>query len=134
MKRMTNPAWTWLTAVILGHLIISMAHGAAHAQAQVPLSRAATLFVYIVILAGPLIGLVLTWPAKRIGGWLIALTMVGSLVFGVINHFVLASPDHVAQVVPQWRPLFTTTAILLVVTEVLGAVLAIRFLRERKSS
>jgi hypothetical protein len=134
MKRMTNPAWTWLTAVILGHLIISMAHGAAHAQAQVPLSRAATLFVYIVILAGPLIGLVLTWPAERIGGWLIALTMVGSLVFGVINHFVLASPDHVAQVAPQWRPLFTTTAILLVVTEVLGAVLAIRLLRKRNSS
>lgn len=131
---MTNPAWTWLTAVILGHLIISMAHGAAHAQAQVPLSRAATLFVYIVILAGPLIGLVLTWPAERIGGWLIALTMVGSLVFGVINHFVLASPDHVAQVAPQWRPLFTTTAILLVVTEVLGAVLAIRLLRKRNSS
>jgi hypothetical protein len=131
---MTNPAWTWLTAVVLGHLVISMAHGAAHAQAQVPLSRAATLFVYIVILAGPLIGLVLTWPAERIGGWLIALTMTGSLVFGVINHFVLASPDHVAQVAPQWRPLFTTTAILLVVTEVLGAMLAIRFLRERKSS
>jgi hypothetical protein len=134
MKSMTNPAWTWLTAVVLGHLIISMAHGAAHAQAQVPLSRAATLFVYIVILAGPLIGLVLTWPAERIGGWLIALTMVGSLVFGVINHFVLASPDHVAQVAPQWRPLFTTTAILLVVTEVLGAVLAIRLLRKRNSS
>jgi hypothetical protein len=134
MKSMTNPAWTWLTAVVLGHLIISMAHGAAHAQAQVPLSRAATLFVYIVILAGPLIGLVLTWPAERIGGWLIALTMTGSLVFGVINHFVLASPDHVAQVAPQWRPLFTTTAILLVVTEVLGAVLAIRLLRKRNSS
>ena len=131
---MTNPTWTWLTVVVLGHLIISMAHGAAHAQAQVPLSRAATLFVYIVILAGPLIGLVLTWPAERIGGWLIALTMAGSLVFGVINHFVLASPDHVAQVAPQWRPLFTTTAILLVVTEVLGAVLAIRFLRARKLS
>jgi hypothetical protein len=35
---------------------------------------------------------------------------------------------------PHWRPLFATTAVLLAVLELLGAVLAVRFARERKSS
>jgi len=30
-----------------------------------------------------------------------------------VNHFVLESPDHVAQVAAQWRVLFGTTAVLL---------------------
>jgi hypothetical protein len=134
MNRSGNPAWIWLTVAVLAHLVVSIVHGAAHAQAEVPLSRAANMFVYTVILAGPLMGLALTWPAGRIGGWLIAVTMAGSLVFGVVNHFVFASPDHVAHVDPQWRALFATSAILLVVTEALGFGLALRFLRGRKSS
>jgi hypothetical protein len=125
--------WTWLAAAVLAHLVVSIVHGAAHTRAHVPLSHAAALFVYIVILAGPLIGLALTWPAERIGSWLIAVTMAGALVFGFVNHFVFASPDHVAHVDRQWRPLFATTAVLLVVTEALGFGLAIRFARERES-
>jgi len=127
-----SSTWKWLTGLILAHLVISFVHGAAHAQAHVPLSRAANLFVYIVILAGPLVGLALTWPAGRIGSWLIAVTMAGSLVFGLVNHFVLSSPDHVAHVDPQWRVLFATTAVLLAVTELAGSGLALRLVRERK--
>jgi hypothetical protein len=131
MSKNDSSAWTWLIAVVFAHLLVSIVHGVAHAQAQVPLSRAANLFVFLVILAGPLIGLALTWPAARLGSWVIALTMSGSLVFGLVNHFVLASPDHVNHVDPQWRGLFATTAVLLAVTEALGAGLAIRFVRER---
>jgi hypothetical protein len=132
MSGIRSSAWKWLTAVVVAHLLISFVHGAAHAQAHVPLSRAANLFVYIVILAGPLVGLALTWPAERIGSWLIAVTMAGSLVFGLVNHFVLSSPDHVAHVDPQWRVLFATTAVLLAVTELAGSGLALRLVRERK--
>jgi hypothetical protein len=135
MKRNRHSVWAWLTATVLAHLAVSMVHGVAHAQANVPLSPAANLFVYIVILAGPLIGLALTWWTPRLGGWLIALSMAASLVFGLVNHFVLASPDHVAHVDPQWRSLFATTAVLLAVTETLGLVLAAKFLaRERAST
>ena len=91
------------------------------------------MIVFIVILAGPLVGLALTWPAKRLGHWVVAFTMAGSLVFGLVNHFVYDSPDHVAHVAVPWRPLFATTAILLVLTESLGCILAIRRARERKS-
>jgi hypothetical protein len=134
MVRTTSPASRWLTAAVLSHLVISLVHGAAHAEAHVPLSRAANLFVFVVILAGPIVGLALTWPAPRIGNWLIGITMAGSLVFGMVNHFALAGPDHVAHVVLEWRPLFATTAVLLVLTEALGSGLAIRFALERKEA
>lgn len=133
MSRNADPARRWLAAAVLLHLAVSIVHGAAHAEAQVPLSRAANLFVFIVILAGPVVGLALIWRAERIGSWLIAITMAGSLVFGLVNHFVFASPDHVAHVARQWRPLFTTTAVLLAVTETLGSGLAIRLVRGRKN-
>jgi hypothetical protein len=126
MSRTHSRAWVWMCAVVLAHLVISIVHGAAHAQAQVPLSLAANLFVFIVILAGPVIGLALTWPARRLGRWVVALTMAGSLVFGVVNHFVLVSADHVSHVDPHVRTLFTTTAVLLAVTEALGVGLAMR--------
>jgi hypothetical protein len=133
MKGNGTRVWRWLIAAVLVHLFISFVHGLAHARAQVPLSSAANLFVYIVILAGPVIGLALAWPAQRLGAWLIAVAMAGSLVFGLVNHFGLPGPDHVAHVDPQWRLLFATTAALLAITEALGSSLAIRAIRERKA-
>jgi hypothetical protein len=116
----------WLTALVLAHLIISVVHGTAHAGANVPLSRAANLFVFIVIVAGPLAGLALMWAVERAGALLIGIAMAGSLVFGVLNHFVFVSPDHVTHVAGQWRALFATTAVLLTLTEALGAGIAFR--------
>ena len=103
-----------------------MVHGTAHSGAHIPLSPAANLFVFGVILAGPLIGLAVAWWAERIGSWIIAVTMAGALVFGLVNHFLLAGPDHVSQVEEQWRSLFTTTAVLLAATEGLASALALR--------
>jgi hypothetical protein len=132
MDRKTNGTRRWLTAAVLLHLVVSLAHGTAHANAHVPLSSAANLFVFSVILAGPVVGLALTWPSHRIGGWVIAITMAASLVFGVVNHFVLASPDHVAHVAPDWRRLFASTAVLLAISELLGTVVAVRFAQWRE--
>ena len=127
----TRSAWRWLTAAVLLHLAVSIIHGTAHSRAHVPLSTAANLFVFGVILTGPLAGLALAWRAERIGSWVIAITMAGAFVFGCVNHFVLAGPDHVAQVVESWRPLFTTTAVLLAATEAFSSALAIRIARFR---
>jgi hypothetical protein len=54
--------------------------------------------------------------------------MAGALIFGVVNHFVLSRPDHVAHVDSQWRALFATTAVLMAITEAWASVLARRFL------
>jgi hypothetical protein len=121
-----------LIVAVLAHLVVALVHGATHAEAHVPLSRAANIFVVIVILAGPFVGLALTGSAERLGNWVIAFTMAGSLVFGLVNHFVYDSADHVAHVALPWRGLFATTAVLLVLSESLGCILAIRCARERK--
>src|SRR5262249_60882259 len=96
-----------MAAVVLLHFFISVVHGSAHAGANIPLSAAANVFVFAVIVVGPLIGLVVMWPADRIGAWLIALTMAGAFVFGFVNHFVFENPDHVGHVVAEWRVAFS---------------------------
>jgi hypothetical protein len=129
IARTRHSAWRWLITAIVVHLVVSIVHGAAHSNANVPLSPAANFFVFGVIVAGPLVGLALAWPAERIGSWVIAITMASALVFGCVNHFVLAGPDHVSQVAAPWRPMFTTTAALLAALEGLASTLAIRIAR-----
>jgi hypothetical protein len=124
----------WLTAVVLGHLVVSLAHGATHASAHVSLSPAATLFVFVVILAGPLIGLAVRPVNERLGLGIITIAMAASLVFGIVSHFILVSADHVAHVELQWRPLFAATAVLVAATEAVGVALALGLIPERESS
>jgi len=121
----------WVTVLVIGHFVIAIAHGLAHQGAQVPLSGPSRLFVFAVILAGPLVGLVLTKSAEKLGSWIIAITMAAAFVFGLVNHFVVAGSDRVDHITRQSRPLFVTTAVLLASSEVLGAGLAIRLARER---
>jgi hypothetical protein len=132
MTEQRGNMFRWLMTVVAAHFAISILHAIAHDRAAVPLSRAATLYVLLVILAGPLVGGALVFVARRLGMWLLALTMAGALVFGVVNHFMVSSADHVAHVAPVWRPLFASTAVLLALTEALGAGLAFRLAQERR--
>jgi hypothetical protein len=109
-----------LLAVVLVHLAISFVHGRAHAGAQVSLPLAGALFVYLVILSGPLVGLAVARWRPRAGAWLVAASLGGALVFGLINHFIIAGPDHVSHVASEWRALFGVTAALLALSEAIG--------------
>ena len=111
--------------VILIHLVVSTIHGSAHTGAHVALSPSGNLFVLIVILIGPLLGLILMWPFRQLGTWIIAITMAGAFVFGLVNHFLISGDDHVSHIDPQWRALFTATAVILAFVELLGFGLAI---------
>jgi len=115
-----------LAATVVVHLIISFVHGAAHSGAHVDLSRAGSLFVYVVILAGPLAGLALSFWRLQIGAMIVAVTMSASLVFGAVNHFIIPGSDHVTHVAREWRVLFAATAALLVVVEAAGAAVGFR--------
>jgi hypothetical protein len=114
-----------LAAIVLVHLAINVAHGSAHTGARIPLPLPGALFVYIVILAGPLVGLSLWRWRPQLGGSIVAACMGGALVFGLANHFVNNGPDHVAQVAAEWRQLFGVTAALLVVCEAAGTAIGI---------
>ena len=122
---------TLLAAIVVFHLIVSVIHGAAHSGARVFLPFAGNLFVYIVILAGPLAGLVLSVWRPQAGAALVSLTMAGSFAFGAINHFIIPGSDHVAHVARDWRSLFATTAVLLAFIEAAGTAIGFRLARRR---
>jgi len=64
------------------------------------------------------------WTERRVtGAWLVTLSMLASLLFGFINHFMRASPDYVLEVPENpWRHSFVVSAALLTVTETVGTV------------
>ena len=121
-----SPREAVLATVVLTHLGVSLIHGFAHARASVVLPQMSMLFVFGVILAGPIVGMALQRLAlPRGGAWIVAATMAGALAFGLWNHFVIEGADHVSHVAQPWRILFGTTAALLVVTEALGSAVAV---------
>jgi hypothetical protein len=115
-----------LTGIVGVHAAVSIVHGAAHAGAGVGLSPAASLFVLLVILGGPIAGLII--HSKQVGptgAWVIAMTMAGALVFGVVNHFALDSGDRIDRVAGPWAATFRTTAALLAPIEATGVAIGI---------
>jgi hypothetical protein len=92
--------------------------------ATTPLQSA---FIWLVIEIGPIAGLVLVLLGRSSGGWLVAATMVGALVFGVVNHFVLAGADRVDYVTGPWRLPFAASAGVLAFIEAAGAVAGTRY-------
>ncbi len=90
-------------------------------------------FVLIIIIAGPLVGLAWMWKNAVAGARIIGVTMAASLLFGLVNHFIIASPDRVDYVVPQARLLFEVTALMLVLSEAAGSVLGFSYGRSRRT-
>ena len=125
MKRNRQPIDVALAAIVFLHLVVTAIHGWAHAGAVIPVSTTANIFILTVIVIAPIVGAAMLWwfsPPR--GAWLLAISLAASLVFGIVNHFVLESPDHVAHVAAAWRLSFGVTAVLLALTEALGSGLA----------
>jgi hypothetical protein len=119
------------TVFVLIHLVINLLHGRAHTELQIGLSSFQLLFVVGVIMIGPLLALALLWTRRqRLGLVLLTASMTGACLFGLYYHFVVPSPDHVAHV-PEgyWGELFRVTAVLLALSEALGSVLGLVWLR-----
>jgi len=121
-----------LTAIVLLHLALSVAHGAAHAAGDVRLSVGAGAFVLVVIEAAPLAGLLWMRRRRAAGASVVAVAMTTALVFGVVNHFVLPGADRIDHVTPPVRGWFEWTAALLAATEAAGAVFATLPIRSRE--
>ncbi|WGV25294.1 hypothetical protein [Halotia branconii] len=110
------------TAIAVVHAIANGLHGLAHIEIPVALSGLQSSFVAIVIFLAPIIAAVLLWTQfYRLGSWLLLSSIAGSLLFGIYNHFLVISPDHVSQVAfTGWGMLFQITAIVIVIADVLG--------------
>jgi hypothetical protein len=116
--------------VVLAHIIVNGLHGIAHQQAEVSISDLQFAYVFLVILVAPIAATVMlsfNRPKKmqRGGAWLLLISMLGSLLFGLIYHVVLPSSDNIFTVMqgPSLNNaiFFTSTAILLVMIDGLGS-------------
>ncbi len=102
----TAPSWQFdemkqgailVSCLVLVHHAVALVHDSAHNDLAVFLSMFQKFFVYIVITAFPVIGVVLLWTTyRKIGLYLIILGMGGGFVFGVYHHYMLESPDHIS--------------------------------------
>jgi hypothetical protein len=116
-----------LGAIVLIHFFVLLWHGAMQVEIPVPLTASETIFVVLIIFLTPLAGAGLLWTSYRTAGvWLIILAMLGSLLFGFINHFIRATPDYVLAVPPSvWRHSFVVSAALLAVIEMVGTMMGV---------
>jgi hypothetical protein len=90
-----NRSTNYVTAIVVAHLLVNIAHGLAHRELRVGLDPSASIFVIVVVLVSPLLAMVLVWTTKkRLGLILLSLSMFGSLLFGLYRHFLVASPDQ----------------------------------------
>jgi hypothetical protein len=119
------------TIAVLAHLFVSLVHGYAHSQLGVGLSAWQNSYVLIVITLAPLIALALVWMRRaRVGFALLAISMAGSLIFGGYFHYIGISPDHVSHLpTGDAQGMFRVTAVLLLATELLGAVVGVLGMR-----
>ena len=130
-----NRSAKYVTAIVVAHLLVNIAHGLAHRELRVGLDPPASIFVTVVVLVSPLLALALVWTTKkRIGLILLSLSMFGSLLFGFYHHFLVASPDHIhSQPSGGLGTTFIRTAYLLLITEAIGTYVGIHFLWVRRS-
>jgi hypothetical protein len=121
----------WLAAIVVVHAVVSLWHGIEHFQVPVSLTTMQEAFIAIVILLLPFAGTAMLWSKKRrAGAWLVTISMFASLLFGVLNHFVLNSPDNVLHVpMHSHRNAFVLSAVFLAVTEAIGTLVGIQALR-----
>ena len=127
-----NNTVKWVaTIAVLAHLIVVVLHGSAHTELRIELNVWQKTYVIIVILLAPLAAVVILWTRYyRLGLLLLLVSMAGSLVFGACYHYAIVSPDHVLHLPPgDARGLFRTTALLLLLTEMFGLVVALFGLR-----
>ena len=115
-----------MTIAVIAHLIITLLHGQAHTRLGVGLSNWQQLYVLAVIVLAPLVALALSFTRFAGAGlWLLLASMLGSLIFGACYHYIIISPDHVAHLpTGEARGLFRVTAVLLLITETFGVVVA----------
>src|SRR5437764_15407041 len=106
-----------LIAVVLVHLAIVLLHGAAHTRLHIDLRPAENVYSIVVIVLAPLVaaGLLGTrfW---RGAAHLLAISMIGALVFGGYKHFLSGTIDDVSHMPHAgWGGIFLVTSILLFV-------------------
>lgn len=133
MKRTLLMSATWI--VVLNALVL-LAHSAAHINLHIlPMTIFDDLFIGIVIMILPLVALFMIYNThlSRWGMLLLLLSMLSSLIYGLIHHFLLPGMDNVTSAGPEpWHLLFILTSYLQLPLQAVGAMISIWALLARQ--
>jgi hypothetical protein len=133
MMRKVLVAATWIVWL---HVLVVILHSVAHLGEHVlPATFFDYAFVFVVIIAAPVVALFLLNNAhlSRLGALLLFLSMLGSLLYGLVNHFLLPGADNATQMSPGgWQLPFLVTSYLLLILEAAGSVVGLWALFVRK--
>jgi hypothetical protein len=122
------PIVRYAILVVLAHIVINGIHGIAHQQLGVSISDFQSAYVFLVTLVTPIVAVImllfLNKPKILLGGaWLLLVSMLASLMFGIVYHIVLPSSDNIFTVMQNsslYSAVFTSTATLLLIVEGVG--------------
>ncbi len=107
------------------HLLAVGFHAAAHHLAVVPNTPGQIVYIVLVVILAPIVALAMVRRrAVSAAALLLGLALLGSLIFGVVFHYVLHSPDLVATVTGRGAGLFATTSGILALTDGVGVLLS----------
>jgi hypothetical protein len=127
----------WGTAVVAVSAAVNAVHTASHAgQHVVSLPAWQLTYIAVVIYAAPVVAAVLLWTRFRgSGAWLLVASMVGSLAFGLLYHFLVPGPDNVFTQPPgPWRAAFAVTAVLLSLPQAFGVLAGLMIARRTRQA
>lgn len=136
----TNARWATIliTAVLTIHHVVAYLHGEVHSDIPVILSSWQNLFIYVVTMILPIVAVGLVWTRYALNGFLLlALSMAGSLLFGIYHHYILVSPDNIAHLPAapiELHSQFIWTAHALAILQAVGGILAIYLLRTGRAA
>ena len=118
-------------AIVVLHAASLLGHDWAHRSLGVGLAPWQIAFAYSVIVAAPVLSAVLIFTRHaRAGFALLAISMLGALVFGVYHHYVLVSPDHVHHLpAGDGQGICRITAAVMAVLELAGAAVGVAAMR-----
>ena len=113
-----------LTATVVVHAVVVLLHARAHQTLTINMSGLQNAFIGLVIIAAPIVAAVLVWTSyRRIGALILAVSMLGALIFGGYHHFLDPGIDNISSVAPHdWGTVFRLTAFLLAIIEAWGSV------------
>ena len=126
-----------ITSLVVVHLVATLWHGNAHTQLGIGLPPWKTAFVFFVILIAPIVAGILVWTRYvPVGLWVLFLSMLGALLFGVYHHYVMVSPDNVGHLPagsPESHTQFISSAAAIASLELAAALYGAFCLRSQHS-
>jgi CHASE2 domain-containing sensor protein len=107
--------------IVALHFVVVVVHSAAHMSLHIDMNVWQSVYIFLVIVALPLLAGFLLWRRGPGGFLLLLCSMLGALVFGGYYHFIAAGIDNVASIGSRpWSATFQVTSVLLALTEAAG--------------